>query len=294
MDYQFCTLCPRCCGANRARGTLGYCKMPAELRAAKAMLHFGEEPVISGTSGTGAIFFSGCTLRCVFCQNEEISTGGLGQALSSQQLRELMEQLIEKGAQSIDLVTPTHFLPTILPALTPKLPVPVVYNCGGYERVETLQALEGLVDVYLPDFKYADHALAAKLSAAPDYFEVATKALREMYRQTGPAVVENEQLKRGMLVRHLVLPGYLENTLRVLDWLADAFPVQNILVSLMSQYVPMGSAAKFPPLNRRITGEEYDGAVSWMELCGFTRGYCQDFSSATTEYLPDFQTFLEF
>ena len=288
MDYRNCTLCPRRCGVDREAGQTGFCGMPAGLRIARAMLHYGEEPPISGSFGTGAVFFSGCTLRCVYCQNREISAGGKGKALSSEQLRALFERLIDEGAQSIDLVTPTHFLPSILPALTPKLPVPVVYNCGGYERVETLRQLEGLADIYLPDMKYADNALAARLSAAPDYFETASAAIREMYRQTGPALVEDGIMRRGVLLRHLVLPGYLENTLRVLDWVAEAFPKNAVMLSLMSQYVPMGPARSMPPLDRRLTQEEYDGAVSWMQLCGLTFGYTQDPSAATQELLPDF------
>ena len=250
------------------------------------MLHYGEEPPISGTFGAGAVFFSGCTLRCVYCQNREISEGGKGKALDSGRLRTIFERLIDEGAQSIDLVTPTQFLPDILPALTPKLPVPVVYNCGGYERVETLRRLEGLVDVYLPDLKYADNALAARLSRAPDYFETATAAIREMYRQVGSAVLEDGQLTRGLLVRHLVLPGHLDNSLRVIEWLAETFPKRDVLVSLMSQYVPVGEQE--PPLDRRLTAEEYAGAVSWLELCGLKNGYVQDAAAATTEYLPVF------
>ena len=284
--YENCTLCPRQCGVDRTAGQLGFCRMPGQLRAAKAMLHYGEEPPISGAFGTGAVFFSGCTLRCVYCQNREISEGGKGKPLEPGQLRAIFERLIDEGAQSIDLVTPTQFLPDILPALTPKLPVPVVYNCGGYERVETLRLLEGLVDVYLPDLKYADNVLAARLSRAPDYFETATAALREMYRQVGAAVLEDGQLVRGLLVRHLVLPGHLDNSLRVIEWLAEAFPKGDVLVSLMSQYVPIG--VQEPPLDRRVTAEEYAGAVSWLELCGLKNGYVQDAAAATTEYLPVF------
>ena len=284
--YENCTLCPRQCGVDRTTGRLGFCRMPGQLRAAKAMLHYGEEPPISGAFGTGAVFFSGCTLRCVYCQNWEISEGGKGKPLEPGQLRAIFERLIDEGAQSIDLVTPTQFLPDILPALTPKLPVPVVYNCGGYERVDTLRLLEGLVDVYLPDLKYADNTLAARLSRAPDYFETATAALREMYRQVGAAVLEDGQLSRGLLVRHLVLPGHLDNSLRVIEWLAEAFPKGDVLVSLMSQYVPIG--VQEPPLDRRVTGEEYAGAVSWLELCGLKNGYVQDAAAATTEYLPVF------
>lgn len=284
--YENCTLCPRQCGIDRTAGQLGFCRMPGQIQAARAMLHYGEEPPISGAFGTGAVFFSGCTLRCVYCQNREISEGGKGKPLDSGRLRAIFERLINEGAQSIDLVTPTQFLPDILPALTPKLPVPVVYNCGGYERVETLRLLEGLVDVYLPDLKYADNTLAARLSRAPDYFETATAALREMYRQVGAAVLEDGQLTRGLLVRHLVLPGHLDNSLRVIEWLAEAFPKGDVLVSLMSQYVPMGEQE--PPLDRRLTAEEYAGAVSWLELCGLKNGYVQDAAAATTEYLPVF------
>lgn len=286
LSYGNCTLCPRCCGVDRTAGGRGFCKMPAETLLARAMLHHGEEPPISGTNGTGAVFFSGCTLRCSFCQNAAISEGGCGIAVTSEHLREIFERLIAQGAHTIDLVTPTQFLPSILPALNPKLPVPVVYNCGGYERVETLRELDGLVDVYLPDFKYADNALATELSRAPDYFEMAAAAIREMYRQTGSAVIENGILRRGVMIRHLVLPGYLENTLRVIEWVAEAFPKNDVLFSLMSQYVPMGRQKA--PLDRTLTSEEYDGAVSWMALCGIKNGYTQEFSSATTEMLPDF------
>lgn len=287
VTYEHCTLCPRRCGVDRTHGERGFCGQPAQLRLARAMLHYGEEPPISGNFGTGAVFFSGCTLRCSFCQNAEISTGGRGTEVTGARLREIFEELIDQGAQSIDLITPTQFLPDILPALTPKLPVPVVYNCGGYESVETLRALEGLVDIYLPDLKYADRMLAKKLSGAVDYFDVAQSALREMYRQVGAAEYsEDGEMQKGMIVRHLVLPGYLENTLRVLDWLAEAFPRRDVPISLMSQYVPIGKLQ--PPLDRRITREEYDGAVSWMELLGLNNGFTQDYSAATTEFLPEF------
>lgn len=285
LNYEKCTLCPRKCSVNRTAGQLGFCQS-GTLRGAKAMLHYGEEPVIAGSFGTGAVFFSGCTLRCVFCQNKDISIENKGTPLSSAKLRGIFERLIDEGAQSIDLVTPTHFLPDILPALTPKLPVPVVYNCGGYESVETLRQLEGLIDIYLPDMKYSDNALAKKLSAAPDYFEIASAALQEMYRQVGGAVIDDDIMERGMVVRHLVLPGHLNNTLGVIEWFANTFPQNDVLFSLMSQYVPMGQQE--PPLNRGISEEEYDGALSWMEVCGIENGFTQDFSAATTEYLPKF------
>ena len=256
------------------------------MTAARAMLHYGEEPPISTSFGTGAVFFSGCTLRCRYCQNREISLERKGKPISSEELRDIFLRLIDEGAQSIDLVTPTHFLPTILPALTPKLPVPVVYNCGGYERVDTLRELEGLVDIYLPDFKYADNRLAARLSDAPEYFDVAAAAICEMYRQVGGYVIEDEQMQRGVLIRHLVLPGAVGNSLRVIEWVARTFPKNDVLFSLMSQYVP--SPTLPAPLNRRLTPEEYDGAVSWLELCGIRNGFVQDLSAATDELLPDF------
>ncbi len=250
------------------------------------MLHYGEEPILSGCFGTGAVFFSGCTLRCVYCQNAAISADGYGRELSPSRLRTIFETLLDEGAQSIDLVTPTQFLPSILPALTPKLPVPVIYNCGGYESVETLKQLEGLVDIYLPDMKYADNALAARLSKAPDYFEIATAAISEMYRQVGGAVLADDMLQRGLVVRHLVLPGCLENTLRVLEWFAETFPGRDVFFSLMSQYIPVGKQQ--PPFDRRLTHTEYEGALSWLELCGIQNGFTQDFSAATAEYLPLF------
>ena len=286
LTYSNCMLCPRRCGVDRAAGQTGFCGMPAQLTAARAMLHYGEEPVIAGSFGTGAVFFSGCTLRCRFCQNREISLARKGKALSSNELREIFLRLIDEGAQSIDLVTPTHFLPSILPALTPKLPVPMVYNCGGYERVETLRELEGLVDIYLPDMKYADNALAARLSGAPDYFEVAAAAIQEMYRQVGGAVIEDEQMRRGVLIRHLVLPGAVENSLRVIEWVAETFPKGDVLFSLMSQYVPSPDLPA--PLNRRLTPEEYEGALSWLELCGIEQGFTQELAAATDELLPEF------
>jgi len=205
---MICSICPRRCGAERTETEgHGFCRMPAAPVVARAALHPWEEPVLCGNRGAGTVFFSGCNLGCVYCQNHAISRGNFGRPVTSARLREIFLDLIAQGAATIDLVTPTHFVPLILPALDPPLPVPVVYNCGGYESVETLRLLEGKVQVYLPDLKYADAELARRLSAAPDYFSVATAAIREMLRQTGPCVVEDGLLKRGVLIRHLVLPG---------------------------------------------------------------------------------------
>ena len=287
LDYRHCTLCPRACGVDRAAGERGFCQMPDHILAARAALHYWEEPVISGSFGS-AVFFSGCTLRCAFCQNGVISQENFGKELSRKELRAAFERLIDEGCQNINLVTPTHFLPSILPALTPKLPVPVVYNCGGYESVETLRELDGLIDIYLPDFKYSDAALAKELSAAPEYPQIASAAILEMYRQVGGAVIEDEQMTRGVIIRHLVLPGCIDNSLGVLDWIADHFPKKDVLVSLMSQYVPMGHAKQMPPFDRRITQDEYDAVLSYLYLLELDNGYTQDFSAASADYIPEF------
>ena len=282
-----CTLCPRMCGAERTETTgEGFCRMPAGPVVARAGLHMWEEPVISGTRGSGTVFFSGCTLRCRYCQNGSISAGGFGKAITTARLRTIFEELIDQGAHNINLVTPTHFLPWILPALEPKLPVPVVYNCGGYESVETLKRLEGRVDIWLPDLKYADGDLAERLSAAPDYFPVAAAAIREMFRQTGPCVMENGLLKRGVVIRHLVLPGQLDNTRRCIDWVAENFAPGDILFSLMSQYTPQPGAEGL--LARHVTRAEYRAAAAYMENCGITDGFTQERTAAREEYTPPF------
>ena len=286
LSYTECRLCPRQCGVDRTKGELGFCRMPAGAAAARSAAHYWEEPVISGNYGSGAVFFSGCTLRCVFCQNASISAGGFGKPLSARALRGCFARLIDEGCQNINLVTATQFLPTVVEALSPKLPVPVVYNCGGYERVETLRALEGLVDVYLPDYKYSDPALAARLSAAPDYPAVARAAILEMLRQTGPAEIVEGELRRGTLVRHLVLPGYVDNSLDAVAWLAEAAAPKGALVSILGQYCPMPGMA--PPLDRPVTRDEYAGVLSWAELCGLQDFFYQDLDSASSAYIPDF------
>ena len=285
MDYNECRLCPRQCGVDRTAGQKGVCRCPDTALVAKTMLHKWEEPALAGNGGSGAIFFGGCTLGCRYCQNRAISRGPTGEAVDSAGLRGIMEDLIAQGAENIDLVTPTQYLPTILPALTPKLPVPVVYNCGGYERVETLRQLEGKVDIYLPDLKYADDRLGKALSGTGDYFEVATAAIREMVRQTGPVQWDGEKVTRGVIVRHLILPGFVENSLRVLDWLGENFKPGEVLVSLMRQYTPMPGMPA--PLDRRITDEEYDSVLSWMYLNDL-EGFIQEPDAADRAFIPDF------
>ena len=284
MDYVNCTLCPRRCGADRTR-TRGFCGCPATALVAKAMLHKWEEPALAGSGGSGAVFFGGCTLQCRYCQNAAISGGSVGQPMDASALRTLFEDLIARGAENIDLVTPTHYLPTIVPALQPKLPVPVVYNCGGYESLETLRQLEGKVDIYLPDFKYSEARLAKALSGAADYFPVAKRAIREMVRQTGPVVWEGEKILRGTVIRHLILPGHVDNSLKVLDWIGASFAPGEVLVSLMRQYTPMPGME--PPLDRRVTDEEYEAVLSWMYL-NELEGFTQEAEAADHAYIPDF------
>lgn len=285
MDYSRCTLCPRMCAVNRAAGERGFCGCPDTALVARTMLHRWEEPALAGSGGSGAIFFGGCTLGCRYCQNRAISSGPAGTPMDPLQLRAAMEDLIAQGAENIDLVTPTHFLPSILPALTPRLPVPVVYNCGGYERAETIARLAGLVDIFLPDMKYADNALAEELSGAPDYFEAAAEAIREMVRQTGPVQRRGEKLKRGVLIRHLILPGHVDNSLRVLDWIGQTFAPGEVLVSLMRQYTPMGGLPA--PMDRAVTQEEYEAVLSWMYL-NRLEGYTQEAGAADIGFIPDF------
>ena len=285
MDYTNCELCPRACGVNRTAGERGFCGCPDIALVAKTMLHKWEEPALAGSGGSGAVFFGGCTLGCKYCQNAAISCSPTGTPTDSAGLRRIFEDLIAQGAENIDLVTPTHYLPTILPALTPRLPVPVVYNCGGYERAETIRLLEGKIDIYLPDLKYRDEALASELSGAADYFTAAADAIREMARQTGRPRWRGEKMVRGTIIRHLILPGQVDNSLRVLDWIGETFAPGEVLVSLMRQYTPMGGLQA--PFDRRITQEEYEAVLSWMYL-NRLEGFTQEAAAADAGFIPDF------
>ena len=285
MDYVNCELCPRRCGVDRTAGERGYCGCPDTAMVAKHMLHQWEEPALAGKGGSGAVFFGGCTLKCRYCQNAAISGCPAGTPMDSPRLRSLFEDLISRGAENIDLVTPTQYLPTILPALEPKLPVPVVCNCGGYERVETLRELEGKIDIYLPDLKYSEARLAKALSGAADYFPRAKAAIREMARQTGPVQWDGDRVVKGVIIRHLILPGHVDNSLKVLDWIGSAFAPGEVLVSLMRQYTPMGGLPA--PLDRRVTDEEYDAVLSWMYL-NELEGFTQEADSADRGFIPDF------
>ena len=284
-----CTLCPRMCGADRD-ANVGYCVSGVLPTVARAALHFHEEPCISGTRGSGAVFFTGCNLRCVYCQNHAISRGHAGTSVTAGRLRDIYFSLIEQGAHNINLVTPSHFADVVAQSLEGVLPVPVVYNCGGYERVETLRMLEGKVQIYLPDFKYTDSVLAARYSAAPDYPDVAEAALLEMARQTGDWQTDEDGLLQcGVLIRHLVLPGHLDNTFDVIDRVRALFPRDGqILFSLMRQYTPVVPLPQYPNLCRRVTDEEYDAAERHLFASGIEDGFVQDGASAEEDYIPAF------
>ena len=282
-----CILCPRQCGVDRTE-RVGYCGSGSLPKVARAAKHHWEEPCISGTEGSGTVFFSGCTLGCVFCQNREISRGGTGREVTVEHLADIFKRLEGQGVHNLNLVTPTHFTPQILQALELSKPtVPVVMNCGGYERVETLRQWEGKVQVYLPDLKYFSPELSAKYSAAPDYFAVASKAIMEMHRQQPQLVWEGDLLKRGLIIRHLVLPGCMKDSLKVLDFLDKNLPKDSFLLSLMSQYTPTENCKQFPEINRRVTTYEYRKVADRAAELGFS-GFAQDRRSAKEEYTPPF------
>ncbi len=288
-----CELCPKRCGVDREKKT-GFCGMGEKITAARAALHFWEEPCISGEKGSGAVFFSGCVLGCVFCQNSEISREKQGREITEERLSEIFLELQEQGALNINLVNPTHFVPQIIRSLGTArkqgLTIPVVYNSGGYERVETLKMLDGSVDIYLPDVKYFSDELAMKFSKAKDYFNIAMNALSEMIRQTGkPVFDENKIIRRGTIVRHLVLPNCYKDSVEIIKRVGESFG-EDILFSLMSQYTPFGEVKinpEFNKMNRRITTFEYQKALNAVYAAGL-EGYMQEKSSAKEEYTPEF------
>ncbi len=285
-----CDICPRHCKVIRSEKK-GFCRVSDKITLGRAGLHFWEEPCISGLGGSGTIFFTGCNMRCIFCQNEPLSKGIVGKEVSEKRLREIFYELIDDGADNINLVTPTHFVPEIVKALSAeKLPVPVVYNTSSYEEVSTLKMLDGLIDIYLPDLKYKDSALSKKLSSAPDYYEKAVPAIKEMIRQTGEEKWDEDGLLlKGVIIRHLVLPGFLANTYDIIDTVSTEFP--DVMFSLMSQYTPPKKHLPTESLNRRLTEEEYEKAVDYMYLSGFENGFLQELSSAKEEYTPDFDLY---
>lgn len=285
---MICSLCPRRCGAARTETAgSGVCGEGTLPRIARAALHRWEEPCISGTRGSGAVFFSGCALRCAFCQNEAISRGGCGEAVSIRRLADIFRELEDQGAHNINLVTAAHFIPAVLDALELYRPgIPLVYNSSGYESMETLRLLDGVIDVYLPDYKYIDPAMARLLSGAANYPDVAWAAITEMRRQTGKAVYDDQgMMTRGTLIRHLLLPGLTGDAMRILTRIRDELP--DTPVSLMGQYMPCGRAREIPGMNRRVTKREYDRVKAHMQMIGLD-GYRQELEAASGEYVPDF------
>lgn len=290
MKYV-CNDCPRCCGAVRDDDISGgFCASPALPKVARAAAHFGEEPCISGTRGSGAVFFTGCNLRCVFCQNHEISRGGAGEAVTVSRLRDIFKELRDEDVHNINLVTATHYIRAVSEALEGlDLGIPVVWNSSGYESAETLRMLEGRIQIYMPDYKYSDPVLAKAYSMAPDYPERAAEAILEMYRQTGPFVLDGEGiLQKGVLIRHLILPGRPDNTKGVIDWVARTFPGNGVLFSLMSQYTPMPGTERFPELQKRVSRRENNMLKNYMADCGIENGFWQEPDSATGEMIPAF------
>ena len=288
-----CTLCPRNCHADRLHGKFGYCGQGWEIKAARAALHMWEEPCISGESGSGTVFFSGCPLRCVFCQNHNIAIGKAGAVITKERLVEIFFELKEQGANNINLVTPTHFIPQIREALAAAnkqgLNIPVVYNTGSYENVDSLKMLEGFVDIYLPDFKYWDKDIAKRYANAEDYRIYASAAIEEMVRQTGEPVFDEASglMKKGVIVRHLVLPGYVEDSKKIIRYLYETYG-NRIYISIMNQFTPVGDMSSYPELTRTLTREEYDQVVDYAIDLGVENGFIQEEGTASESFIPEF------
>ena len=293
MDTSFiCNLCPRECNVDRGLGKIGFCKVPNHIKVARAALHFWEEPCISGEEGSGTVFFSGCNLRCVYCQNRKIAEGVYGKEITVDRLAAIFLELQEKGANNINLVTPSHYVFEIVKALkmakAQGLSVPVVYNSSAYEKVESLSLLEGYVDVYLPDFKYMDALLSKKYSGAKDYSDVAKEALKEMVRQVGEARFDERGiLTNGVVVRHLVLPGYTEDSKKIIKYLYETYG-NHIYISILSQFTPLNGLKEYPELNRKLTEEEYDEVVDYAIEIGVENGFIQEGDVAEESFIPDF------
>lgn len=288
-----CTLCPRRCHANRAAGQTGFCGQTAQLRAARAALHFWEEPCISGDCGSGTVFFSGCSLQCIFCQNHEIALGESGKVISVERLSQIFLELQDKGAANINLVTAGHFIPQVCRALelskTHGLSIPIVYNTGSYEEVASLRLLEGLIDIWLPDLKYFSGDLSARYSSAPDYFQVATAAIAEMFRQTPTAVFDSKTglMQRGIIVRHLMLPGQAADSKKILRYLHTTYG-DAIYISIMNQYTPLAGVSEIPELNRKVTPEEYRRVLDFADRIGIENGFMQEDGTAAESFIPPF------
>ncbi len=292
---SLCYVCPHRCGVDRPQsitsteGCFGSCGVGLTPIVARAGLHMWEEPVISGTRGSGTVFFSGCNLHCVFCQNYDISCKGFGKEITIVRLKEIYHELIAKGAHNINLVTPTHFTEAVLQSLDEPLPVPVVYNTSGFETQDTLRRLKGKVQIYLPDLKYSDDIAAIKYSNAPYYFRIATEAIKEMHRQVGDYHISDDGIMtKGVIIRHLIMPGMLDNTKRVIDWVAGTFKPGQVMFSLMHQYVPCGRANEYPEINRKVTDAEYNALEAYLMQSSIEDGFVQEGDAACEDFIPCF------
>ncbi len=290
-EYEKCELCCRRCKVNRNQGKLGFCGMDASLYAARAELHFWEEPCISGEAGSGTVFFSGCSLQCVFCQNHDIAVAKAGKQISQKRLTEIFLELQAKGALNINLVTPTHYVPQIIDALREAkkngLTLPIVYNTGSYDTVETIQSLDGLIDIYLPDLKYYSSELSTRYSKAPNYFDCASKTISEMFRQVGQPQFEKDQMIKGLIVRHLALPNALHDSKKVLKYLWESYGDQ-IYVSIMNQYTPRQATEKYPEINRKLTKREYNKLIDYALDLGYSNAFIQEGETALESFIPSF------
>lgn len=292
---SLCYVCPHRCGVDRPQsitsteGCFGSCGVGLAPIVARAGLHMWEEPVISGTRGSGTVFFSGCNLHCVFCQNYDISCKGFGKEITIARLKEIYHELIAKGAHNINLVTPTHFTEAVLQSLDEPLPVPVVYNTSGFETQDTLRRLKGKVQIYLPDLKYSDDIAAIKYSNAPYYFRIATEAIKEMHRQVGDYHINDDGIMtKGVIIRHLIMPGMLDNTKRIIDWVAGTFKPGQVMFSLMHQYVPCGRANEYPEINRKVTDAEYNALEAYLMQSSIEDGFVQEGDAACEDFIPCF------
>lgn len=296
MNLSKCDICPRKCGINREKDELGFCQMKDKIKIARYSLHYWEEPIISGETGSGTIFFSGCNLKCIFCQNYKISNENMGKEISVERLKEICLELQNMGANNINLVTGTHFLPLIKEALIlakkEGLTIPIVYNTSSYENVESLKEMEGLIDIYLPDLKYYDNKLAENFSLANNYFEIATNAIKEMVRQTGKPVIEHNIMKKGVIVRHLLLPNHLEDSKKIIKYLHDTYD-EDIYISIMNQYTPIKKFDKYPELNRTLTDKEYDELVNYACDLNITQAFIQEGETCKESFIPDFTNYDE-
>ena len=293
QELEKCKICPHNCGINRLNGNIGRCKSNGNIKLAMASIHNFEEPCISGENGSGTVFFSNCNMNCVFCQNYKISQQGLGREISIEELAEIFIDEQNKNAENINLVTPTmyvyHIIEAIKIAKNKGLKIPIVYNSNGYENVETIKKLDGYIDIYLPDLKYYDDDLAFKYSGVKNYFENATSAIKEMYNQVGsPVLDENGMMKKGLIIRHLVLPNNLQNSKDVLKWINDNID-KKVFVSVMAQYFPTNKAKDFPEINRKLTKEEYEEIENYLYSLDLDNGYIQELGEHEEEYVPDFE-----